>query len=323
MIFMNPKIDFAFKKIFGSEDSKDILISFLNALIYEEQPVIQSIEILNPYLAPRIRGIKDTYLDIKANIKDADNCDRTVIIEMQVLNVEGFEKRILYNAAKSYSTQLTSGQGYSLLNPVIALTITDFVMFTEINNVTSRFILKEKDFLINYPIYDIELIFVELPKFKKQLPELKTIVDKWLYFLKEARYLSDVPEVMNTVPEIKKAFYIANQVNLTPEELDDQEKSEFFIQDQRGAATKSLKQGIQQGLQQGIEQGLQQGIEQGLQQGLQQGIEQGIEQGLQQGIQQNTVELAKKMLNVVDDQTICQVTGLSLAEVQALKDSNL
>ena len=50
MIFINPKIDFAFKKIFGSEDSKDILISFLNALIYEEQPVIQSIEILNPYI---------------------------------------------------------------------------------------------------------------------------------------------------------------------------------------------------------------------------------------------------------------------------------
>ncbi len=79
MIFINPKIDFAFKKIFGSEDSKDILISFLNALIYEEQPVIQSIEILNPYIAPRIRGIKDTYLDIKASIKDADNCDSTVI----------------------------------------------------------------------------------------------------------------------------------------------------------------------------------------------------------------------------------------------------
>jgi hypothetical protein len=56
------------KKIFGSEDSKDILISLLNSLIYEEQPIIQDLEILNPYLAPKIRGIKDTYLDIKAKI---------------------------------------------------------------------------------------------------------------------------------------------------------------------------------------------------------------------------------------------------------------
>lgn len=302
MIFINPKIDFAFKKIFGSEDSKDILISFLNALIYEEKPVIQDLEILNPYLAPKIRGVKDTYLDIKAKIKDVDGSDRTVIIEMQVLNVEGFEKRILYNAAKSYSTQLTSAQSYNLLNPVIALTITDFVMFAELGSVTSRFVLKEKDFLIDYPIYDIELIFVELPKFKKQLSELETIVDKWLFFLNQARSLPDIPEVMGEIPEIKKAFYIANQANLTLEELEDQEKSEIFIQDQRGAISKAIKDGFQQGIQQGIEQGIQQGIE--------------------QGIQQNKIEMAKKMLNLVDDQTICQVTGLSVEEIETLKQSN-
>ncbi|MCA6590074.1 MAG: Rpn family recombination-promoting nuclease/putative transposase [Pseudanabaena sp. M109S1SP1A06QC] len=299
MIFINPKIDFAFKKIFGSEDSKDILISFLNALIYEEKPVIQDLEILNPYLAPKIRGVKDTYLDIKARIKSEDNSDRNVIIEMQVLNVEGFEKRILYNAAKSYSTQLASGQSYNLLNPVIALTITDFVMFPDLEKVMSRFVLKEKDYLIDYPIYDIELIFVELPKFKKQLSELKFINDKWLYFLTEARSLVQVPEIMAEVPEIKKAFYIANQANLSLDELEDQEKSEIFIQDQRGAITKAIKDGLQQG------------------------IQQGIHQGIQQGIQQNKLEMARKMLNLIDDQVICQITGLSITELEALKMSNL
>lgn len=295
MIFINPKIDFAFKKIFGSEDSKDILISFLNALIYEEKPVIQDLEILNPYLAPKIRGVKDTYLDIKARIKSEDNSDHNVIIEMQVLNVEGFEKRILYNAAKSYSTQLASGQSYNLLNPVIALTITDFVMFPDLEKVMSRFVLKEKDYLIDYPIYDIELIFVELPKFKKQLSELKFINDKWLYFLTEARSLVQVPEIMAEVPEIKKAFYIANQANLSLDELEDQEKSEIFIQDQRGAITKAIKDGLQQG----------------------------IHQGIQQGIQQNKLEMARKMLNLIDDQVICQITGLSITELEALKMSNL
>jgi predicted transposase/invertase (TIGR01784 family) len=311
MIFINPKIDFAFKKIFGSEDSKDILISFLNALIYEEKPVIQDLEILNPYLAPKIRGVKDTYLDIKARIKSEDNSDHNVIIEMQVLNVEGFEKRILYNAAKSYSTQLASGQSYNLLNPVIALTITDFVMFPDLEKVMSRFVLKEKDYLIDYPIYDIELIFVELPKFKKQLSELKFINDKWLYFLTEARSLVQVPEIMAEVPEIKKAFYIANQANLSLDELEDQEKSEIFIQDQRGAITKAIKDGLQQG------------IHQGIQQGIQQGIHQGIHQGIQQGIQQNKLEMARKMLNLIDDQVICQITGLSITELEALKMSNL
>ena len=104
MRFINPKTDYAFKKIFVSEQSHEILISFLNAMLYEGRNTIIEIEILNPYLAPRIRGIKDTYLDVKATISDGSHKNSTVIIEMQVLNIEGFEKRILYNAAKTYST---------------------------------------------------------------------------------------------------------------------------------------------------------------------------------------------------------------------------
>jgi predicted transposase/invertase (TIGR01784 family) len=299
MIFINPKIDFAFKKIFGSEDSKDILISFLNSLIYEARPVIQDLEIINPYLAPKIRGIKDTYLDIKAKIRDGESKEEsTVIIEMQVLNIEGFEKRILYNAAKSYSTQLSSGQGYQLLNPVIALTITDFVMFNELDSVTSKFILKEKDFLIDYPIYDIELIFVELPKFKKDESELENNIDKWLYFLNNARKLRDVPDSMGNIPEFQKAFYIANQANLSLDELEDQEKSEIFIQDQKGAIAKAISQSLEEGRQQGMQEGRQ--------------------EGLQEGAKQKTYEIARKLLGVMDEPMIAQMTGLSLDELRSL-----
>jgi predicted transposase/invertase (TIGR01784 family) len=140
MIFINPKTDFAFKKIFGSDQSHGILISFLNGILYAGQPTIQALDILNPYQAPKILGVKNTYLDIKAKLATGE----TVIIEMQVLNVAGFEKRILYNAAKAYSIQLQAGEDYPLLNPVIALTVTDFIMFPELEAVMSRFILKEK-----------------------------------------------------------------------------------------------------------------------------------------------------------------------------------
>jgi len=210
---------------------------------------------------------------------------------MQVLNVEGFEKRILYNAAKSYSTQLTTGQGYHLLNPVIALTITDFVMFADLPHVTSRFVLKEQDFLIDYPIYDIELIFVELPKFKKNLAALETIIDKWLFFLTNARKLQDVPPTMDNIPELKKAFYIANQANLNLDELEEQEKSEIFIQDQRGAITKAAKESLEQGRQ----------------------------EGLAEGAKQKAYEIARKMLGVLDDQAIAEMTGLTLEELQSLR----
>lgn len=300
MIFINPKIYFTFKKIFGSEDSKDILISFLNSLIYEAQPVIQDLEILDPYIAPKIRGIKQPYLDIKAKIIDRETGEeQTVIIEMQVLNIQSFEKRILYNAAKSYSIQLTTGQSYDLLNPVIALTITDFVMFPDLPNVTSHFVLKEKEYLIDYSIYDIELIFVELPKFQKDLTELETIIDKWLFFLNNARKLRDVPPTMDSIPEIKKAFYMANQANLTVQELDDQEKSEFFIQDYQNVVSKAVTKAVKEATKEGLEQGR--------------------KEALAQGIRQKTEEIAKIMLGVLEDQAIADMAGLTLEELQSLR----
>jgi predicted transposase/invertase (TIGR01784 family) len=275
MRFISPKTDFAFKKIFGSEQSHDVLISFLNAMLYNGDRRISQLEILNPYLAPRIRGVKDTYLDVKAKLDNGTS----VIIEMQVLNIEGFEKRILYNAAKAYSIQLGIGQAYSVLNPVIALTITDFVMFPEINQLTSRFILKEKDFLINYPIYDLELVFVELPKFDKALMALETLADKWLYFLKHAIDIDVVPESMNLVPEIKQAFEFAREGNLSPEELDELEHQEFFIQDQHNAIVKAVKQ--------------------------------------------SKIEIAKQLLDLLDDAAISHTTGLSLPEIAELRSMRL
>ena len=194
-------------------------------------------------------------------------------------------------AATAAASASSSSSHYNLLNPVIALTITDFIMFADLPNVTSSFILKEKDFLIDYPIYDIELIFVELPKFKKDLAALETIIDKWLFFLTNARKLKDVPDTMDNIPELKKAFYIANQANLNLDELEEQEKSEIFIQDQRGAITKAARESLEQGRQ----------------------------EGLTEGLQQKTNEIAKKMLGSFDEQTIAHITVLTLDEIRAMQ----
>ncbi|WP_041779886.1 Rpn family recombination-promoting nuclease/putative transposase [Allocoleopsis franciscana] len=243
MRFISPKTDFAFKKIFGSTNSKDILISFLNAIIYRGQPTIEDLEIINPYSASRVTGLKDTYLDVKAKITD----NQTVIIEMQVLNVEAFEKRVLYNAAKTYSTQLKSGEGYFKLKPVIALTITDFEMFKNRDRVISHFVFKENEDLFDYPNHELELYFIELPKFTKELNKLESLADKWIYFLKNTNQLETVPDTMGTVPEIQKAFTIANEANLSLEELDDLEKRVMFLEDQRGAVIKGIQEGIKEG----------------------------------------------------------------------------
>ena len=183
MRFINPKTDYAFKKIFGSSQSKDILISFLNALIYDGNSTIEDLEIIDPNLPPRVQGLKDTYLDVKAKLKDGT----TVIIEMQVLNVQSFGKRVVFNAAKTYAFQLQAGEGYRFLKPVIALTLTDFEMFPNRNRLIYRFVYRDKSDGFTYPENEIEMVFIELPKFTKELHQLETIADKWIYFIKSTR----------------------------------------------------------------------------------------------------------------------------------------
>jgi predicted transposase/invertase (TIGR01784 family) len=161
---------------------------------------------------------------------------------------------------------------------VIALTLTDFEMFATLNPVISSFILKEKTLLTDYPINDLELVFVELPKFNKNLEELETLTDKWIYFIKTARRLEAVPEIMAQVPEIRKAFEVANQANLTREELEALEQREVYIHDQRNA----------------------------------------IRRALRQGREETRREIAKRMLDIVDEETVSRITGLSLVEVQQL-----
>lgn len=293
-VYINPKTDFAFKKIFGSTESKDILISFLNAILYNEQETIQDLVILDPYQAPRIEGIKDSYLDVKATLQDG----KTVIIEMQVLNVLGFEKRVLYNAAKAFSIQLNVGEDYTLLNPVIALTITDFEMFPGHERIISRYRLKEKDDLTDYSD-DIELVFVELPKFQKRLDDLKTLVEKWLYFLKCANELDAVPLKLQGVPALDHAFTVAQQSKLNRQELEILEKRQMFLHDSRNAILKAKQDGFQQGRQEGRQQGQQ--------------------EGRQEGERAKAVEIARQLLDVLDAQTISQKTGLTMAEIQKLR----
>lgn len=287
MTFINPKIDYAFKKIFGSSESKDILISFINALIYEGNAIIEDLEIINPNLPPKVEGLKDTYLDVKAKLSDGT----LVIIEMQVLNVQYSGNRVLYNAATTYAFQLQRGEGYRMLKPLIALTITDFEMFRNSPNLISRFVYKEVKSNLNYPENAMNLVFVELPKFHKEASKLETLTDKWIYFMKYARSLSEVPETMNSVPEIHKAFDLANEARLSREEVETLERREQFIHDQQGAIIKAFEEARQTG----------------------------IQEARQERKREETLAIAQKLLSQLDNAMISQATGLTVEDVQNLR----
>ena len=294
MNFLDVKTDYAFKKVFGSDKSKHVLISFLNSMIdFEDGAKVQDLTIVNPYQAPLLKGMKDTYVDVKAVLDSG----ATVIIEMQVLNVEGFEKRVLYNAAKSYSTQLKKAEAYAKIDPVIALTITDFTMFEDEvlkDKVISYFKLLEKEHYIEYS-NDVELVFVELPKFTKTEEELETIEDKWIYFLQNAGSLEYIPHKMEAQPEIVEAFDIANTAGMSTEELENQQQRHDFILLQKGATEKAKVDGLKQGR------------------------SEGKAEGKAEGRAERDIEIARSLkASGVDIQAIITSTKLSAKEIEAL-----
>ncbi|MDQ6967185.1 MAG: Rpn family recombination-promoting nuclease/putative transposase, partial [Mariprofundaceae bacterium] len=214
-----------------------------------------------------------------------DEQGKSYIIEMQVLNVEGFEQRVLYNACKAYSGQLTSGQSYHTLTDVIAITITDFLMFKELSEVVNRFKLRAASGHVYHD--DLELVFAELPKFNKSEDELSSVLDRWFYFLKCAGSLEVVPKCMEGDSAINHAFAIANKAGLSREELDDQEHREIFIQDQRGGLSLAKKQGR--------------------------------EEGREEGEINTKISIAQSLLPLLNDAEIASSTGLSFEEVRKLR----
>lgn len=291
MRFLNPKTDFAFKKIFGSEQSREVLLSFLNAILGLQPPfLLEDVQAIDPYLAPKIKGMKDTYLDVRAT----DERGKQFIIEIQVLNVAAFEKRILYNACKAHAGQISRGDAYRRLQEVIAITITDFVMFPELPGVVNAFQLRAEAGHIYSD--DLVLHFAELPKFDRQEGELVTTLERWFYFLKHAGDLNAVPETLQQEPAIAQAFAMANKAALTPEELEDQERREMFIQDQRGALELAKEQAEERG------------------------EERGEKRGEERGRAQERLRIARAMLPLVaDDGVVARSTGLCEEEVAQLR----
>lgn len=183
---------------------------------------------------------------------------------MQVLNVEGFEQRILFNAAKQYSSQLMQGEHYRLLNPVIALTFTDFVLFKDAPaQVLSRFKLMEKQRLVDYGD-DIELVLSNCPNFSSR-PSSLTASSSAGFSLSKTPGNSTSSRKPSTRP--RQAFDIINEAGMSADELEAQHKRRDFIILQRDALAKARSDGEQAGLAKGMEIGVEQGIEQGIEQG--------------------------------------------------------
>lgn len=228
MKFVDIKNDVAFRKIFGNDLRKEVLISFLNAvLLLENDRKIIAVEILTPYQLPTLKGGKVTILDVKAK----DQSNKNYIVEMQVAELEGFDKMVLYYASKSYSSQIDRGDLYEKLNPTFFIGILDFEV-TQNQNYISRHKITDIVTGENF-IKDIEFNFIELPKFNKKETELISIIDQWVYFIKNAEDLEVIPESV-TDQGLKHAYEDADKHNWTKEELEAYDYVLMREQDDRG-----------------------------------------------------------------------------------------
>ena len=239
MKFVNPRNDVAFKKIFGNEEHHEILISFLNAVLdLSGDKEIQEIELLNPYQAPRIEALKYTLLDVRAK----DKRGVTFIVEMQVERVPGLRKRFAYYAAKTYVSQIERGEDYPKLNQVIFIGILDFEEFDTPHYLTRLQILNTQTY--QQEITDLDFTFIELPKFSKREAELATVLEKWVYFLKQADTLEVVPASADFVP-LREAYEIANQFGWSRDELEVYDYWSIRAQDERGRAQLAIEEAVQ------------------------------------------------------------------------------
>jgi len=313
MQFIDVTTDFAFKKVFGSQQSKDILISFLNAILdFGDNPIV-NLTIVDPYQVPLVATLKNTYVDIKAYLDNGTQ----VIIEMQVLNQSGFDKRVLSNVAKAYFTQLEKGDKYTELNPAIGLIVTDFVMFTQKpleSQVITDFIFLERHHKVPYP-EEMRLVFVELPKFDKKLRQLKGMADKWIYFVKHVGSMKSIPKTLANDKDINQALGIANTAGLTPEELEVQQKKLRWLSDQKAnlARAEQAEKAAQEALDKAAK------AEAEKQAALEKA--KNAEKAAKFAEKAAKLQIAKQMLQANADITfIRQVTGLKKMEITKLKE---
>lgn len=299
--FADPKNDVAFQKIFGDEHHTEILISFLNAILgFEGQKEIEEIWLMNPFIGPDVMGLKRSTLDVKARNRKGV----IFIVEMQVEKQDYFIKRSVYYSAKAYSSQISVGEDYPKLQQVIFIGILNFRFFENKEYLSRHLIINTNT--MKQSINELEFNYIELPKFNKTIDELDNVVDKWIYFIKNAENLYMIPENITEKP-LQEAYKVADMFMWKTWEKD---KYESLLMMQTAAKdARNVK----------MREAKQKGIEQGIKQGMEQGIEQGIEQGMETKERALVINMYKNGMSL---KQIASITKLSIEHVKTMVENN-
>lgn len=242
---LDPKVDFVFKNIFGSEKNPEILISFLNATLKPTKKIVH-VEIKGTDIPKQFIEDKYSRLDVKATTSN----NEIINIEIQLKNENNMIKRSLYYLSKMYEEQLGEGENYSKITRTVCINILNF-KYLKTSNFHTGYRLKEMQ--TNEELTDIiELHFIEVPKLQNGSDE-KDMLVAWTEFLKDPES-EKVRGLELTIDEIRKA-----KDELVKMSNDDEQR---IIYDMRANALRDKVSELNEAERRGIEKGIEKGIEQ-------------------------------------------------------------
>jgi predicted transposase/invertase (TIGR01784 family) len=294
--FINPYTDFGFKKLFGEEANKDLLIDFLNQLLPTHHQIL-NLEFRN------VENIGDFALERKAifDIYCIATSGERFIVEMQKAKIKNFKDRSLFYVTFPIRDQAKKGIWSFRLTPIYFVAILDFIYDEEEERQKFRRDISLKDQDGDLFFDKLHFKFLQMPLFNKKENELVTRFDKWCYFLKNLESFDDIPAIFNEAI-FEKAFTEAELANLTFAETEIYQKSLMEYNDWYSI----------------METALEEAEEKGKAQGKAQGIAEGIELGKKEAMKTLAANLFSSALT---DEQIATATNLTLAEIQELRNN--
>ena len=254
--YLDPKNDLAFRKIFGTEQNKDILLHFLNDLFNRAKNPIEEVTFLRTIQLPEVAAQRVSIVDVMCR----DSQGHRFIVEMQVAHEKGFEKRAQFYAARAYVEQRETEQAYHDLKEIIFLAITDFTLFSEKKAYLSHHVILDKSTL-EHDLKGFSFSFLELTKFNLSIDALKTMTEKWAYFFKHATETAtyDLPRIIGADVILERAYTALDRYAWSPEELREYNSVEM----KRQADLAILEQAFDKGREEGREEGMNEGVAKG------------------------------------------------------------
>jgi predicted transposase/invertase (TIGR01784 family) len=238
--YINPYTDFGFKKLFGEEGNKALLIDFLNQLLPPRHQ-ISEITFQNVETLPDTSEERKAFFDIHCKAESGER----FIVEMQKAKMSYFKDRSMYYITYPIREQAQRGDWDFKLSAIYFIGVLDFLYEDKKNPVFRRDIVLKDQFDI--PFYDkLQLTYLQMPAFDNKPAELETHFDKWAYFLKNLESFEDIPQILNE-PIFTQAFQTAKVANFTKQQRSEYEKSRLSYLGMKQVTVTAEQDGIKKG----------------------------------------------------------------------------